>query len=54
LQKTALSTRQLEKYFSLKENRAEAFANARKFGDSIYSILEALDDENKYMRYLVV
>jgi len=54
LQKTALSTPQLEKYFALKKNRTEAFLHARKFGDSIYSILESLDDENKYMRYLVV
>jgi hypothetical protein len=54
LQKTALSTPQLERYFATKRNRIDAFAHARKFGDSIYSILEALDDENKYLRYLVV
>jgi hypothetical protein len=54
MRKTALSTTQLEKYFAHKNNRIEAFSHARKFGDSIYSILEALDDDNKYMRYLVV
>jgi predicted nucleotidyltransferase len=54
LSKTALSTPQLEKYFSNKGNRIEAFAKSRLFGDKIFDILRCLDKDNQVMRYLVV
>jgi predicted nucleotidyltransferase len=54
LSKTALSTPQLEDYFRRKQNRVEAFANARKFGDKIFTILQLIDEEHRNLRYLVV
>ncbi len=54
LSKTALSTADLEEYFFKKENRVEAFDNARRFGDKIFAILRLVDDEDRILRYLVV
>ncbi|RTL53018.1 MAG: hypothetical protein EKK40_06385 [Bradyrhizobiaceae bacterium] len=54
LRKTALSTDQLEKYFSVKANRIEAFSRAREFGNKIFEILEIMDKDHSNMRYLVV
>ena len=54
LNKTALSTVQLEKHFALKPNRVEAFGKAREFGNKIFDILQILDRDHRSMRYLVV
>ena len=42
LEKTALPKDDLEKYFETKQNRVEAFGNAKKFGDEILSRLKDL------------
>jgi predicted nucleotidyltransferase len=54
LSKTALSTPELEEYFRRKPHRVEAFANARNFGDKIFTILQMIDEEHRSLRYLVV
>jgi hypothetical protein len=54
LEKTALRTAELEKFFSIKANRAIAFSKSRQFGDKIFNILQELDDQNRSVRYLVV
>ena len=54
LEKTALSTEQLELYFTVEKNRQEAFDNAQAFGDSFFEILKLIDQTNHNMRYLVV
>lgn len=54
LQKTALSTEQLEKYFSVKSSRVEAFSQAREFGNEVFEALQILDKDHRSLRYLVV
>lgn len=54
LRKTAFTTAELERYFSNRSNRKEAFANARNFGDKIFEILSQLDENSGSMRYMVV
>jgi hypothetical protein len=54
LSKTALPTHKLEEYLSSQANRTAAFAEARKFGDKVFELLQLLDEKNHNMRYLVV
>ena len=55
LEKTALPTPDLERYFSITTNRSDAFGRSREFGDKIFNILQVLDVQNRSsMRYLVV
>lgn len=54
LEKTELSTEELERYFSDRENRVVAFKNAKNFGDDIYEIIRITAEETGTLRYLVV
>jgi hypothetical protein len=54
LEKTALPKAELEDYFGTKQNRIEAFGNAKKFGDEIYHVLRIASDATNTLRYLVV
>jgi len=54
LEKTELSTDELEDYFLKRDNRTEAFTNARAFGDEIFRILMTTAEEKGTLRYLVV
>jgi hypothetical protein len=53
LEKTELSTPELERYFSTKNNRITAFANAKRFGDEIYRIVKITSEETGTFHYLV-
>ena len=54
LERTALSTEDLEAYSSSKDNKHEAFDYAQRFGDTIFDILRAIDADHPSLRYLVV
>lgn len=54
LEKTAITTHELEAYFSVGNNRKEAFTHASKFGDAIYSVVNTAATQANTLRYLVV
>ncbi len=54
LRTTASSTEQLEKYFSKKENRAEAFRHADDFGALVFDVARVSADSTGTLRYLVI
>ncbi|WP_287742726.1 nucleotidyltransferase domain-containing protein [Methylobacterium sp.] len=54
LEKTEQSTEDLEKYFSNRENKIEAFSHSGKFGDAMFKVVQAAAQESGTMRYLVV
>lgn len=54
LEMTALSTTELEEYFSDKSNKSSAFERARLFGDAVYGVLSEIDKEHSTLRHLVV
>lgn len=54
LQKTELSTEELEAYFGCRANRVKAFQQAKTFGDQFYDILRITSAETGTIRYLVV
>ena len=58
LEKTGLSTQELESHFSDKQKRTEMFQIANKYGDSMYHLLGVIDncqyDNFKFLRYLVI
>ena len=54
LEKTELSTEDLEKYFSDRNNRVTAFGQAKNFGDEMYKIVRTTAEETGTIRYLVV
>ncbi len=51
---TGLSTEDLETHFASRDNRIHAFRRAQEFGDTIFAILKAIDDDHESLRYLVV
>lgn len=58
LEKTGLSTDELEGHFSDKTKRTEMFQIAKEYGDSMFSLMQTLDnfheDNSKFLRYLVI
>lgn len=58
LDKTGLSTEELESHFSDKQRRTEMFQIANEYGDSMYNLLQVLDNcqnnDFKFIRYLVI
>lgn len=58
LEKTGLSTAELEGHFSDKTKRTEMFQVAKEYGDSMFSLMQTLDnfheDNSKFLRYLVI
>ncbi len=58
LEKTGLSTGELEGHFSDKMKRTEMFQAAKEYGNSMFRLLQALDnfheDNSKFLRYLVI
>ena len=58
LEKTGLSTDELESHFSDKTKRTEMFRVAKNYGDSMFRLLKTLDnlqdDDSKFLRYLVI
>lgn len=58
LEKTGLPTEQLESHFSDKTKRTEMFRVANEYGDSMYNLLQVLDNGQsanfKFLRYLVI
>lgn len=54
LQLTELTEDALFQYFLDESQRTDAFARAEKFGDTIYGVIRAIDEENDIMRYLVI
>lgn len=54
LEKTELSAQRLEKYFSDKNNRIEAFAHSKRFGDAMYEIVAITAQSTGNLRYLVI
>jgi hypothetical protein len=58
LDKTGLSTDELESHFSDKTARSEMFKIANHYGDSMYNLLQTLDtfqkSDSKFLRYLVI
>ena len=54
LQKTDLPFSELERYFSDREHRVEAFLNARNFGDQIFRVVKETAERTGTFRYLVV
>lgn len=58
LENTGLPTDELEGHFSDKTRRTEMFRVAKEYGDSMFSLMQALDnsheDIGKFLRYLVI
>ena len=57
LEKTGLSTTDLESHFADKQQRVEMFDRARAYGDAVYALLQRIDQSNekpKLLRFLVV
>lgn len=58
LDKTGLPTDKLEAHFSDKTQRAKMFSVANKYGDSMFRLLQVLDEsqenDSKFLRYLVI
>ena len=58
LEKTGLPTDKLESHFSDKQKRIDMFQIASEYGDSMYNLLQKLDDcqndDFKFIRYLVI
>jgi hypothetical protein len=54
LEKTEMSSMDLETYFSEKDNRVAAFGQARQFGDQVFQIVKLTAEETGTFRYLVV
>ncbi|MDI9853995.1 hypothetical protein [Comamonas sp. 17RB] len=57
IEKTGLSTEELEREFSDEENRAKMFARANSYGDEMYSLIQAIDQalpDAKLLRFLVI
>lgn len=54
LEQTALTTDNLEAMFVSKPQKTFAFDKAQRFGDLMFAILRAIDDDHPSLRYLVV
>ena len=54
LDKTALSSEQLESFFSKKRNRTTAFQHAKRFGDLMYEVVSKSASKTNTLRYLVI
>ena len=54
LEKTNLSTPEIEEYFRDKKNRIDAFAKGNQYGDLMYDLLSLVDKKFHCMRHLVV
>ena len=58
LEKTGLTTDDLQSHFSDKTKRTEMFRVANEYGDSMFRLLQVLDnshkDNGKFLRYLVI
>lgn len=54
LERTGSSESELYEYFSDEERRRDAFSRANMFGDKMFEVLRAVDEQNKVFRYLVI
>jgi hypothetical protein len=58
LEKTGLTIDRLDSHFSDKRKRTEMFQIANEYGDSMYRLLQVLDEcqekKSKFLRYLVI
>lgn len=54
LERTEMSSMDLEAYFSEKANREVAFGKAREFGDKVFQIVKLTAEQTGTFRYLVV
>lgn len=54
LERTALSTEDLQAYFLDRKNRVEGFGRMKKFGDLIYEVVKVTGEERKTLRFIVV
>ena len=58
LDKTGMSIEKLDSHFSDKQKRTEMFQIANEYGDSMYRLLQVIDNcqesNFKFLRYLVI
>jgi len=58
LEKTGLTTDELQAHFSDKKKRTEMFQTANEYGNEMFTLLHTLDnvqkDDSKFLRYLVI
>lgn len=54
LEMTGMTTEDLEKVFSDKQSKQQAFTNAESFGNDMYELICRIDKDNANLRYLVI